>query len=328
VIEAIREHLLLHGAEILYQHRLINMEESLHGIAAITLDFSKGEEKSIEAEALILCTGHSARDIFELLERKGWQTEAKSFALGVRIEHPQEVIDGMQYHCTGDRLRALREVLPAASYSLVSQAGGRGTYSFCMCPGGIIAPCATAAGEVVTNGWSPSKRNNRFANSGMVVEIRPEDWQHLNRNSPSLAALRYQQEVERRAFEAGGGKMKAPAQRLNDFLKKKVSRDLPDCSYHPGIVSADLFSVLPENIAHILREGLQDMVHKRSGYKHEDAVLVATESRTSSPVRIPRDAEWLHHPQVKRLYPCGEGGGYAGGIVSAAMDGVKVAGAV
>jgi uncharacterized FAD-dependent dehydrogenase len=325
VIEAMRKHLLLHGAEIYFNCKLTDIEAGKQSISAHTRDTENGETRSFSGKALLLCTGHSARDIFELLNSKGWAVEAKLFALGVRIEHPQEVIDTMQYHCSGDELSALRKILPAASYSLVSQSGGRGTYSLCMCPGGIIAPCATAPGELVTNGWSPSKRNNRFANSGMVVEVRPEDWEGYSNDAPALAALRYQQHVERKAFEAGGKNLFAPAQRLGDFLKKKDSASLPDCSYNPGIVSADLFQVLPENISNILRSGLEEIIRRRPGYGHKDAVLVATESRTSSPVRIPRDPAGLNHPDVPNLFPCGEGGGYAGGIVSAAIDGVNVA---
>ena len=325
VIEAMRKHILLNGGEIHFNCKLTDIETGNKAIRAHTTNTQTGEQNEFSGSALILCTGHSARDIFELLQSKGWAIEAKPFALGVRIEHPQEVIDSLQYHCSGEELKALRKILPASSYQMISQAEGRGTYSFCMCPGGIIAPCATAPAELVTNGWSPSKRNNRFANSGMVVEIRPEDWKNFSKEEPALAALRYQQKVERSAFTAGGNNLHAPAQRLNDFLKKKLSRDLPDCSYHPGVISADLFDVLPQNIAKIMQSGLRDMVSKRPGYMHEDALLIATESRTSSPVRIPRDPVQLNHPDVPALFPCGEGGGYAGGIISAAIDGFRVA---
>nr|MCU0396036.1 FAD-binding protein [Chitinophagaceae bacterium] len=281
-----------------------------------------------KGHACILATGHSARDIFELLHHRGILIEPKPFALGVRIEHPQAVIDAAQYHCL-----VRSEFLPPASYSLVHQAGGRGVFSFCMCPGGIIAPAATAPGEIVVNGWSPSKRNNPYANSGMVTEIRLADipgvkhdmarvlQQPQERLQGPLGMMYFQQYVERKAYAAGGGRLVAPAQRMADFVQGKSSGDLPDCSYLPGISPADLRSVLPPFVASSLREGLQAFGKKMKGYFTNEAVLVATESRTSSPVRIPRDPDTHQHPQIRGLYPCAEGAGYAGGIVSAAMDG-------
>ncbi|HNO05919.1 MAG TPA: FAD-binding protein, partial [Flavobacteriales bacterium] len=265
------------------------------------------------ADAVVLATGHSARDIFRLLVDRGVRIEAKPFALGVRIEHPQVVIDRIRYHCdTRDPW------LPPASYSVVQQVDGRGVYSFCMCPGGIIAPCATEPGEVVTNGWSPSKRDNPFANSGIVVEAR------ITSDDP-LGGVAFQRGVEQAAWRAGGQRQSAPAQRMEDFINRRVSADLPVCSYIPGIVPVELDTVLPADIASRLRGGLRAFGEKMRGYRTNEAVLVATESRTSSPVRIPRNAHTLEHVDVKGLYPCGEGGGHAGGIVSAAMDGLRVA---
>jgi uncharacterized protein len=275
---------------------------------------------------VILATGHSARDIFELLHKKYILIEAKTFAMGVRVEHPQSLIDSLQYHCPVSEVIKKREFLPAASYSLVHQAMGRGVYSFCMCPGGIIAPCATSPGEVVTNGWSPSKRNNPFANSGIVVTIEPEDYSKHSQFGP-LAGLRYQQELEKMAWKAGGETQTAPAQRLYDFVNNKLSADLPVVSYQPGIKTAPLHELLPKEIGKRLQIGFKEFGNKMRGYLTNEAVIVGVESRTSSPVRIPRN-ENLQHPQIKGLYPCAEGAGYAGGIVSAAIDGQKCADAI
>jgi len=275
-----------------------------------------------EGDAFILATGHSAHDIFELLHLKQLLIEAKPFALGVRVEHPQSLIDAAQYHCA-----ARGEFLPAAAYSLVQQINGRGVFSFCMCPGGIIAPAATSPGQLVVNGWSPSKRNNPYANSGMVVQVGLDDVvRKKNVNTTSeLAMLEFQQYIEEKAFTAGGGKFVAPAQRMVDFSRKKLSADLPGCSYQPGIIAAPLNEVLPEFIYDALAKGFVAFGKKMKGYFTNEAVVVATESRTSSPVKIPRDAEKLTHPQLTNLYPCAEGAGYAGGIVSAAMDGERIA---
>ncbi len=287
-----------------------------------------------DGDAVVLATGHSARDIFELLQQKHITIEAKPFALGVRIEHPQSLIDSIQYH------QPLRdEHLPPAAYSLVQQVADKGVFSFCMCPGGIIAPAATAPGELVVNGWSPSKRNNPFANSGMVVttevadavadpqfkqQMQQQGWQS---NDP-LLLMRFQQMVEARAYEAGGGQFVAPAQRLADFCNNTLSSSLPSCSYVPGLHSTAMGEVLPPFIHRRLQQGFVGFGKKMRGYFSNEAVVVATESRTSSPVRIPRHAETLQHEQVSNLYPCGEGAGYAGGIVSAAIDGERVAMAV
>lgn len=314
IITAIREHIIACGGEVRFEEKLIDITVKSDEIDAIIT--SKGA--TIKADAYILATGHSARDIFELLDWKKILIEAKPFALGVRIEHPQQLIDQIQYHCL---LRD--EALPPASYSLVEQVQGRGVFSFCMCPGGIIAPAATSPGELVVNGWSPSKRNNAYANSGMVVEVNLSDLGSADLGGP-LALMRFQQQVEQTAFHAGGGKFVAPAQRMTDFTRKKLSTTLPGSSYLPGLNAAPLEQVLPPFIHERLREGFIAFGKKMRGYLSEEAVVVATESRTSSPVRIPR-TEGFHHPQIKNLFPCGEGAGYAGGIVSAAMDGEKLA---
>ena len=271
-----------------------------------------------KVDAVILATGHSARDIFEMLHRQNILVEAKPFALGVRIEHPQEIIDRAQYHCD-DR----GEFLPPSYYSLVEQVDGRGVFSFCMCPGGIIAPCATEDKEIVVNGWSPSKRNNPYANSGTVVQINFEDVKGDDSNPFKL--LRFQQEIEQAAFTAGGGNLVAPAQRMVDFVSGKVSTDLPKNSYLPGTKSINLDEVLPKWIANRLKKALPVFGQKMKGYYTNEAILVGVESRTSSPVKIPRDKESMQHPQVAGLFPCGEGAGYAGGIISAAIDGINCA---
>ena len=323
LVQAIRETIQKAGGEIHFNTRLTDISISEGAIQSIsTISVDTKEEQNWNCKALILATGHSARDIYELLDRINVHIEAKPFALGVRIEHPQSIIDEVQYHSA-----KRSEFLPPASYSLTCQVNERGVYSFCMCPGGIIAPAATNPNEIVVNGWSPSRRNNPFANSGMVVSIGEKDFIPYAKHG-SLSALRYQQDVEQKAFKAGGGKLKAPAQRLIDFTEKKISTNLPNCSYVPGITSTSLDEVLPAVIATALREGLKFFGKKMKTYFTNEAVLVATESRTSSPVRIPRDKETLQHPQIKGLYPCAEGAGYAGGIVSAAMDGERCADAV
>ena len=322
IIENIREKIIACGGEIHFNERMVDFEINENKITKV---ISKNTEthttQEWKGEAVLLATGHSARDIFELLNDKEILVEAKTFAMGVRVEHPQSLIDKMQYHCsTENDVEEIRNYLPAAAYSWVEQIDGKGVYSFCMCPGGIIAPCATGAEQVVTNGWSPSKRNNPFANSGIVVTVEEEDWKHHSQHK-ALAALRYQQEIEKIAFVAGGKTQTAPAQRLLDFVNGKTSATLPSCSYQPGIISAPLHELLPANIASRLRKAFALVEKKMKGYLTNDALIVAVESRTSSPVRIPRDKELLHHPQITNLYPCGEGAGYAGGIISAALDG-------
>jgi uncharacterized FAD-dependent dehydrogenase len=316
IVELIRETILNFGGEIHFETRVIDFIIKNNEIKAIQLQ--NGNEMTVNA--VILATGHSARDVYELLYKKGISIKAKSFAMGVRVEHPQEIIDQIQYHCSGDR----DELLPAAAYSLVQQINERGVYSFCMCPGGFIVPAATANGEVVVNGMSPSKRNNKFANSGIVVEINTErDLSNYEKFGP-LKGLEYQKDLEKLAFLAGGRTQTAPAQRLTDFVEGKLSTNLNDCSYQPGLKSAPLHSLLPKNIGSRLRKGFDAFGKKMHGYYTNEANIVGVESRTSSPVTIPREDD-LEHPQIKGLFPCGEGGGYAGGIVSAAMDGERCA---
>jgi uncharacterized FAD-dependent dehydrogenase len=328
IIGAMRQSIVDAGGEVHFNMHvtdLIIRNDAVKGV--ICNDLAESTTKEFNADQLILATGHSARDIFELLHKKNILIEGKTFAMGVRVEHPQALIDSLQYHCGIQEVQKKRDFLPAASYSLVHQAMGRGVYSFCMCPGGIIAPCATSPGEVVTNGWSPSKRNNPFANSGIVVTIEPEDYAQYKEHGP-LAGLRYQQALEQMAWDAGGQTQTAPAQRLLDFVTNKMSSTLPDVSYQPGIKSAPLHNLLPPEIGKRLQIGFKEFGNKMRGYLSNDAVIVGVESRTSSPVRIPRNNETLQHPQVKGLYPCAEGAGYAGGIVSAAIDGQKCADAI
>jgi uncharacterized FAD-dependent dehydrogenase len=323
IIERMRETLLQAGAEVHFHARWVDWGVGEDGtLNSVTSEQVGTGSRTVHAvEAAVLATGHSARDVFRLLHGRGLALEAKPFALGVRVEHPQHVIDAVQYH--GEQ----GDWLPPASYKLVCQIGGHGVHSFCMCPGGIIAPCATSQEEVVTNGWSPSKRNNPFANSGMVVTVGPEDWEAEGHRGP-LAAMDFQASVEHAAWLAAGQTQRAPAQRLLDFIANRPSADLPACSYLPGIVPVQLNEVLPSFVARSLREGFKEFGRRMRGFLHPDAVVVAPESRTSSPVRIPRDATRLEHPEQPGLYPCGEGAGYAGGILSAALDGQRVAAAI
>ncbi len=316
IITSMRDSILNAGGEIHFESRITDLlirAKKLKGVLA--------GDKKFEADHVILATGHSARDIYYLLDKHQVLMEAKAFALGVRIEHPQEVIDQAQYHCS-DR----GPYLPPSYYSLVEQVEGRGVFSFCMCPGGIIAPCSTDHNEIVVNGWSPSKRNNPYANSGTVVQINLEDVP--GSSGDALSMLKFQANIEKLAFKAGGGNLVAPAQRMIDFVNNRLSTDLPSNSYIPGTKSADLRSVLPEFIFKRLQKALPLFGKKMNGYYTNEAILVGVESRTSSPVRIPRDKESLQHPQLAGLYPCGEGAGYAGGIVSAAIDGMNCADAV
>lgn len=325
IITAMRQQVEDCGGKILFQKKLVDFTISKNKIESITT----ADGDKLKSDAYILATGHSARDIFILLDEKKILIEQKPFALGVRIEHPQHIIDSIQYHCS-----PRDKHLPPAAYSLVNQVNGKGVFSFCMCPGGIIAPASTANEELVVNGWSPSKRNNPYANSGIVVEVHQKDILHYKgdkqnfKNTGPLSGMYFQQSVERKAYTEGGGKFVAPAQRLVDFINNKISASLPGCSYVPGITSADMRNILPPFIFSALQQGFKDFGKKMRGYLTNEAVIVATESRTSSPVRIPRNEEKLHHPQIENLYPCGEGAGYAGGIVSAAMDGEKVAAAI
>ncbi len=323
LVTEIRDSILNAGGEILFNTTVTDFivdANELQGV--VTRDGQK-----FLAKAVILATGHSARDIFELLHQKKILIEPKPFALGVRVEHPQQLIDKIQYHCETDR----GPWLPASSYSLVHQSGKgkeqRGVFSFCMCPGGFIVPSATCPGEVVVNGMSPSRRDSKFANSGIVMAVEITDFRAYESFGP-LAGMHFQRDVEQKACAMAGGRQMAPAQRLVDFVDQKFSASLPDTSYQPGLVSQDVASVLPKFISNGLREGLRNFGARMKGYLTNEAVIVGVESRTSSPVRIPRDKESLEHLQMKRLFPCGEGAGYAGGIVSAAMDGERCAEAI
>lgn len=315
IIQDIREKIIECGGQVLFETRVTDFvikNNEMQGIVT-----QKGE--TISANKVILATGHSARDIFELLDRKKILIEAKPFALGVRAEHPQELIDSIQYSCDfrGD-------YLPPAPYSIVKQVNGRGMYSFCMCPGGVIAPCATSPGEVVTNGWSPSKRDQATANSGIVVELKLEDFKPFAKFGP-LAGMEFQKSIEQKAWQLAGKTQKVPAQRMIDFTQNIISSSIPKTSYVPGTTSVEMGQVFPGFLTQIMREGFLQFGKSMKGYLTNEAILHAPESRTSSPVRIPRDAETLEHLQIKGLYPCGEGAGFAGGIVSAAIDGEKCA---
>lgn len=315
IIVAMRECIIQFGGEVHFESKLTDLEISDNQLVSIQIN----HEKRIDSKALILATGHSARDIFYLLHAKKVSLHAKPFALGVRVEHTQKLIDEIQYHG-----RLNDDFLPPASYALVTQVENQGVYSFCMCPGGIIAPCATQPGEVVTNGWSPSKRNNVTSNSGIVVSVEPKELPHYSPSNP-FVSLEFQQQVEKACWEAAGRTQAVPAQRLKDFVDGKVSVDFPRSSYQPGIVSVDLNKVLPGFIAKRLRQAFKDFDQKMRGFLTNDAVLHAPESRTSSPVSVPRDAETCMSISTIGIFPCGEGAGYAGGIISAAIDGIKCA---
>ena len=315
IIQDIREKIIEMGGLVLFETKLTDIiikNNEVHGIVTQSGD-------TLLSNKIILATGHSARDIFELLDRKKVFIEAKPFALGVRAEHPQSLIDSIQYSCD-----YRGEHLPPAPYSIVKQVGGRGMYSFCMCPGGVIAPCATSPGEVVTNGWSPSKRDQATANSGIVIELKLEDFQPFSKFG-ALAGLEFQKSIEQKAWHLAGETQKVPAQRMVDFTKNQVSSEIPKTSYVPGTTSVEMGTVFPGFLSQILREGFSEFGKSMKGYLTNEAILHAPESRTSSPVRIPRDSISLEHLQIKGLYPCGEGAGYAGGIISAAIDGEKCA---
>lgn len=315
IIQDIREKIIECGGQVLFETRLTDILVKNSEVQGIVTH--KGD--TILANKIILATGHSARDIFELLDRKQIFIEAKPFALGVRAEHPQSLIDSIQYSCD-----YRGELLPPAPYSIVKQVGGRGMYSFCMCPGGVIAPCATSPGEVVTNGWSPSKRDQATANSGIVIELKLEDFAPFAKFG-ALAGMEFQKNIEQKAWHLAGETQKVPAQRMIDFTQNKVSTEIPKTSYVPGTTSVEMGQVFPGFLTQILREGFSEFGKSMRGYLTNEAILHAPESRTSSPVRIPRDPLTYEHVQIKGLYPCGEGAGYAGGIISAAIDGEKCA---
>ncbi len=315
IIEDIKAKIIEMGGQVLFETRVIDFvikNNEIQGVVTHNGD-------TISANKLILATGHSARDIFELLDKKKIFLEAKPFAIGVRAEHPQELIDKIQYSCDyrGD-------YLPPAPYSIVKQVDGRGMYSFCMCPGGVIAPCATSPGEVVTNGWSPSKRDQATANSGIVVELKLEDFKPFAKFG-ALAGMEFQKSIEQKAWHLAGETQKVPAQRMLDFTQNKLSAFIPKTSYVPGTTSIEMGQIFPGFLTQILRDGFTEFGKSMRGFMTNDAILHAPESRTSSPVRIPRDNFTLEHPQIKGLFPCGEGAGYAGGIISAAIDGEKCA---
>jgi uncharacterized protein len=318
IITGIRQSIKDAGGVFLMQKKVTDL--------IIQGDFIKGvitgDNERFFSKEVILATGHSARDIYDLLQRYKIELEMKSFAAGVRVEHPQELIDRIQYH--GNKRG---EFLPAASYNLAKQVDGRGVYSFCMCPGGFIVPSATSQEEVVVNGMSPSERNSPYANSGIVVEIRPEDLIKYSRFRES-AGIEFQKDLEREAWKTGGHTQRAPAQRLSDFVEGVTSSSLPKVSYFPGVTSSPLHGWLPKAIGRRLREGLIQFGSLMNGYLTNEAVVVGVETRTSSPVRIPRNQESMEHIRISGLYPCGEGSGYAGGIVSSAVDGMRAAEAV
>ncbi len=321
VVRAMRETILASGGEIHFETRVTGLIRSTDQKRISGVSTKDGKE--FLGDAVILATGHSARDMYRLLSEEKVRMEQKPFAVGVRIEHPQPLIDSIQY--SYKRKETRHPMLPAASYSLATTIAGRGVHSFCMCPGGFIVPSATENDEVVVNGMSLARRDSPFANSGFVVTIEPEDTAALQKEHGTLAGVVYQKTLEQVAFKAGGGKQQAPAQRMRDFLKKRDSSNVAVSSYFPGLKPAPIHELLPEGVADRIQEGLRQFGKSMNGFVTQDANLIGFETRTSSPVRIPRDPETLEHPDVERLYPCGEGAGFAGGIVSAALDGIRCA---
>ena len=318
IIAAIREKIIEHGGEVCFEKRVVDFIIKNQAIDGIVLN----DGSKLNAQKVILATGHSARDIFKLLYKKKILIESKPFALGVRVEHSQQFIDQIQY-----KTKTRSPYLPPSPYSIVKQINGRGMYSFCMCPGGVIAPCATSPGEVVTNGWSPSKRDQPTSNSGIVVELKLDDFKSFKKHG-ALAGMYFQSAIEQKSWHLAGESQKVPAQRLTDLVEGKISQSLPETSYKPGLTSIDMKQVFPKFIHDILKQGFQEFNKSMRGYLSEEAIAHAPESRTSSPIRIPRDHKTLEHLQIKGLYPCGEGAGYAGGIISAAIDGEKCAEAI
>ena len=314
IVENIRKCIVEHGGEYHFGTRVSDIVKKADG----SFDVVSAGGQVWSSRKVILATGHSARDIYEMFDRKGWKIEAKGFALGVRVEHPQSLINRIQYH------GSYQPYMPAAEYSFVTQIEGRGVFSFCMCPGGILVPSATEAGEVVLNGMSNSARNSRWANAGVVVSVEPEDFPEYSKYG-ALALLEFQRDVERSMYGFSGS-LKAPAQRMMDFCRRVPSKDLPATSYHPGAVNAPLHELLPESISLRLKYAFPEIGNRKmKGYYTNEALLLGVESRTSSPVRIPRDPDTYEHTDVAGLYPCGEGAGYSGGIVSSALDGINVA---
>ena len=320
IIKSMREQILASGGEVHFDTRVTDFvikENIMRGVIAQNGDENIGE-------SVVLATGHSARDIFEKVHELGIIIESKDFAVGVRVEHPQRVIDSIQYHCDTDRDKNL----PAAAYNIVSKVGGKSVYSFCMCPGGFIVPSATSPGEVVVNGMSTSARDSRFANSGIVVNVGEKELRSLKKEFGALAGVEYQRQIEQKAFQMGGETQKAPAQRLQDFIRGKYSKELNDTSYIPGLTSVNMRDLLPLDISKALQGAFKTWGKSMPGYVSNDAQIVGVESRTSSPIKIPRDNETLENQQIANFYPSGEGAGYAGGIMSAAVDGIRVAEAI
>ena len=318
IMQAMRKSIVDAGGVFLFDRRISDIELKHGRICGVWC----GDEL-VEGAAVVLATGHSARDIYKMLHSHGIRLEAKAFAMGVRIEHPQALIDQIQYHAP-----ERGEYLPAAAYTLVSQENGRGVYSFCMCPGGFIVPAMTDQAQSVVNGMSPSGRTSPYANSGLVTEVRLSDFAHLEAEWGALAGLKFQEEFELRAREFGGDHQIAPAQRVADFVRGVDSKSLPKTSYIPGITPSRLDRWMPDFIANGLRSGIRSFDRKMHGFLTNDAIVVGVESRTSTPVRIPRDPLTMMHPETEGLFPVGEGAGYAGGIISAALDGERIAEAV
>ena len=318
IIAKIRKSILDAGGQFILEKKVIDFLIEGDSIAGVVTS----DNDKFKSPYVILATGHSARDIYDICRNRGVELEMKPFAMGVRVEHPQELIDKIQYHGN-----SRGEFLPASTYNLAKQIDGRGVYSFCMCPGGFIVPAATSQEEVVVNGMSPSERNSLYANSGIVVEIKPEDLIKYS-SFGEMAGIEFQKEIEREAWKNGGHTQRAPAQRLADFVAGDNSVSLPKVSYFPGVTSSPLHSWLPKSIGRRLRDGFRLFGQVMNGYLTNEAVVLGVESRTSSPLRIPRDPEKLHHIRISGLYPCGEGSGYAGGIVSSAVDGMRTAEAI
>lgn len=316
IMKNIRLSIIEHGGEVRFKtrvERLVIDNGEVRGVVT-----SEGEK--ISGQSVILATGHSARDVYRNLDADGVRLEPKGFAVGVRLEHPQRLVDSIQYHNPQGRGRWL----PPAEYSFVTQVDGRGVYSFCMCPGGVVVPAGSADGELVVNGMSASKRSSIWANSGMVVEIRPEDFPEYE-GSGVFRLLDFVEDLEQKFYRESGSSIVAPAQRMKDFVEGRKSRNLPPSSYLPGLYEGRLDLLLPPFISDRLKKGFVQFGSKARGFLTNDAILIGLESRTSSPVRIPRDKETLCHTDIKGLYPAGEGAGYAGGIVSAAIDGMRCA---
>lgn len=332
LVSNIRECVIEHGGEYHFQTRVSDIERGEDGVITVTaIDEKDGESAlTFKAKAVIVATGHSARDIYELFDKKGWELQAKGFAMGVRVEHPQALINKIRYRGQWE------PGFPAAEYSFVEQVDERGVFSFCMCPGGILVPSATEDGYTVLNGMSNSARNSKWANAGVVVSIEPDDVPEEYKKYGVFSLLNFQHDVEKKMFDYAAehaeadengvvNKLCAPAQRMVDFCEEQMSEDLPETSYRPGVVSAPLYELLPECVASRLQKAFPLINNKMRGYYTEDALLLGVESRTSSPVRIIRDAETCQCPQVPGLFPCGEGAGYSGGIVSSAIDGINCA---